>query len=182
MRFGSILGAALLLAPCGCAESEPEEPATWEAQDTAVVSINYRPLRQAADGAMTSIGCKAAGVDRVRLLVGDDDDGDGALGDAEVRGEAIGACSSAGGIGVFPIEGGWNEGLGRVTGPSVPVGTYDIWAVEFLDERGDRMSWKTSTEADDSERASFRERFRLVHGPAYGVGQEPFRAIFSEGR
>jgi hypothetical protein len=141
MRWG-LVGAVVVLV--GCGEPPPE---------VGQVSFRYRFFEGTDPLLNCTNGSAGATIATVRLLLGDDGNGDGQLGDDEFRaiGEATCNQSDANGDGILQaIE------FGSFTA-EVVVGDYTFIAVEIIDDSGNLLSWLAFDQVLVATRNSFAQ-------------------------
>jgi hypothetical protein len=106
------------------------------------------------DGTGTPVAassCEEVGISEVRVLFGTDQNFDGLLDDFEVEDQASDFCNQLdfdGDGNLLQDEFGFFEG-------QIFAGTYDLFAVEFINDAGIRLGWQTFDTNDDFVRFSF---------------------------
>ncbi len=169
--------ALALLASAGCpandmvtvdaGDSADAAPAQPDAASVAgTVTFQYVLLNAAGGGGPeAAIDCAAAGpgVAAIRLLVGNDGDGNAELDDTEVQAMAEATCNQADTNANETLE---VEEFGSYLSMDVPAGDYDLFAVEVVSLDSTRVPWQTFDVNANRERFSYGGGLTVAPAPA----------------
>jgi hypothetical protein len=120
--------------------------------NVGTVEFSYVLLLPDANGdVVAATSCEEIGVSEIRILFGQDFNGDGILDDNEIQDQDTDFCNQ------FDIDGDGNllqDEFGVFTG-QIFSGFYDLFAVEFANDAGVTLGWQTFDVNQDFARFSF---------------------------